>query len=91
MKRMVPQLSSEQYTSPYFEVKYVISDTNLQIKTFLSEYLVYAINQTIFFTYGWFWFGNLGFYAIKQFMHLTDMQLTIVVYIMIVEQTGWLS
>jgi len=52
MKRMVQQLSSEQYTSPYFEVKYVISDTNLQIKTFLSEYLVYAINQTIFFTYG---------------------------------------
>jgi len=24
-------------------------------------------------------------------MHLTDMQLTIVVYIMIVEQTGWLT
>jgi len=32
----------------------------------------YAINQTIFFTCEWLWFGILESYAIKRFMPLTD-------------------
>jgi len=30
------------------------SNTNLQLKIFICEHLVYVINQTIFFTYEWF-------------------------------------
>jgi len=47
--------------------------------TFLCEYLAYmikcySINQIIFFMYEWFWIPES--YAIKQFMCLTDIQLT---------------
>jgi len=54
------------------------------MKTFQCEYpvyviKVYAIKQTIFFTYAWFCFGIPESYAIKQIMHLLNMQLTGVV------------
>jgi len=32
-------------------------------KTFLFEYAVYAINRSMFFTYKWFWFEILEYYA----------------------------
>ena len=45
---------------------------NKQMKTIvLCEYLDYAINQNIFFTYELFWFGIPESYVIKQFMPLT--------------------
>jgi len=59
-----------------------LSHTNLEMKaTLLCEYQVYAIksyaiNPTIFFTYGWVWFEIPESYLIKQFMRLTDMQLS---------------
>jgi len=57
-----------------------LSDPNLQMKTtFLCEYLVYAINRTIFFTCEWLWFGIPESNAMKWFMRLTDMQLAEVV------------
>jgi len=34
--------------------------------TFICKHLVYAINQTIFFTYEWFWFEIPESYLIKQ-------------------------
>jgi len=50
--------SSAQHIVYFFEVKYAISGTNLQMKaTYLFDYLVYAIKQTISFMYGWFGFG----------------------------------
>jgi len=47
------------------------------MKTFICIYPVcaikrYVINQTIFFTYEWFWFGIPESYLIKRFVHVTD-------------------
>jgi len=50
-----------------------LSDTNQQMNaTFLSEYLVYAINRTIFFMYEWLSVRIPKSYAIKRFMPSTN-------------------
>ena len=49
--------------------------------TFLFEYLVYAINRTMFFTYEWLWFELLESYAKTRLWRLTDTQLVRVICI----------
>jgi len=39
----------------------------------------YAINQTIFFSYEWCWFGIPESYSVKQCMRLANMQLSRVI------------
>jgi len=49
-----------------------LTDVNLQMERKIPfDYPVYAINQTVFFTQGLFWFEILESNAIKRFMRLT--------------------